>query len=160
MAENEEIRRIIDIVNKSKIGMFTTVDKVGTPISRPMTVQQTADDADLWFLTDKDTSVVAELELSNKVNVSFGHGTDWVSVSGTAKTLQDTAKVRELWSQANTAFFPDGPETPGLTLIHVDSDSAEYWETPGGVASVAFRWAKARVTGKQINAGDSHVVEL
>ena len=160
MAEQTEIEKVLGIVNEAKIGMFTSIDQEGMPLSRPMTVQQADKDTGLWFLTREDTYLVSELTQNNKVNLSFGHGTDWASVSGHASILQDTGKIKELWNEANTAFVPDGPETPGLRLIHVDPDSAEYWETPGGVASLTFRWVKARLTHTQVDAGEHNTVNL
>lgn len=160
MTKQAEIEKVLGIVNKARIGMFTTIDQDGMPLSRPLTIQQADENTGLWFLTRDDTSQVSEVKQNSKVNVSFGHGTDWASVSGHASTLKDVSKIRELWHESNTAFVPDGPETPGLILIRVELDSAEYWETPGGVASLAFRWVKARLTHTQANPGKHNTIEL
>ncbi|MCZ2404901.1 pyridoxamine 5'-phosphate oxidase family protein [Paenarthrobacter sp. Z7-10] len=152
--------KVVEIINGTKIGMFTTVDESGALVSRPLAVQEVKDDGDLWFITDKDTSQVTQLARQGKVNVSFSSRSEWVSVSGTATVVQDMAKTKELWNQVVEAWFPDGPETPGVVLIHVESDSAEYWDSPGGTLATVISWVKSRVTGKRMEAGESHTTEL
>jgi general stress protein 26 len=42
-----------------------------------------------------------------------------------------TAQSRSAKAAKTTAaWFPDGLDTPGLTLIKVEADTAEYWEGP------------------------------
>lgn len=160
MSTADEISKVTDIINSSRIGMFTTLDGSGALVSRPLAVQDVEDDGDMWFFTHRDTSQVTQLLANPIVNVSFGKGSEWVSVAGTAEVVEDPAKARQLWNQAVEAWFPDGPETPGLVLLHVKSDSAEYWHSPGGRAATVLQWAKSRVTGKQMDTGESGTVEL
>jgi hypothetical protein len=42
----------------------------------------------------------------------------------------------------------------------VEGDSAEYWDTPGGRLATAFSFAKAKVTGQRIEAGENEKVDL
>ena len=83
---------------------------------------------------------------TRRVNVSFGKRTEWVSVAGTAEVVTDRQKIHELWNQVVEAWFPDGPDTPEVVLLHVDSDSAEYWTSPGGTAATVLQWVKSKVT--------------
>jgi general stress protein 26 len=103
---------------------------------------------------------VAHVSADARVNVSFGKGTEWVSVAGTAEVVRDRAKIRELWNQSVEAWFPDGPDTPEVVLLHVDSDSAEYWTSPGGTAATVLQWAKSKVTHSRVSVGESGTVEL
>lgn len=160
MANAEDTKRVIEIIDDTKIGMFSTHDEQGTIVSRPLVAMQVEDDASIWFITDENTSQAKEIGRDNRVNVTFGDRTKWISVSGAARLVRDTAKTRELWNQMVEAWFPDGPETPGVVLIHVDAQSAEYWETNQGVIATAFKFAKARITDEQIDIGESHEVEL
>jgi general stress protein 26 len=156
----DDVHNVVSIINDIRVGMFTTVDEQGKLVSRPLVAQEVKDDGDLWFFTARGTSQVDQIALNPRVNVSFGNRSSWVSIAGEAEVIDDLAKARELWNPVVEAWFPDGPETPGLVMIRVDSDSAEYWDTPGGVVTTVLQWAKARVTGKRIQAGESHTVEL
>ncbi len=44
-------------------------------------------------------------------------------------------------------------------LIKVDGDSAEYWDTPGAVAT-ALSFVKAKATGERADVGQNEKVEL
>ena len=159
MSDAENISKVTDIINDSRIGMFTTVNADGSLVSRPMAVQDVKDDGDMWFFTSAATSQVAHVRAHPRVNVSFGKGTEWVSVAGTAEVVTDRQKIHELWNQMVEAWFPDGPDTPEVVLLHVDSDSAEYWTSPGGTAATVLQWVKSKVTHSRMSVGESDTVE-
>ncbi|MEO5778199.1 pyridoxamine 5'-phosphate oxidase family protein [Arthrobacter oryzae] len=160
MSDSESIGKVTDIINDSHIGMFTTINENGSLVSRPLAVQDVEDDGDLWFFTSEETSQVAHVRANPVVNVSFGKRTEWVSVAGTAELVTDRAKIHAMWNQAVEAWFPDGPDTPGVVLLRVDSDSAEYWTSPGGTAATVLQWVKSKATGSRMSAGESATVEL
>jgi general stress protein 26 len=160
MPETANISKVTDIINDSRIGMFTTINEKGALVSRPLAVQDVKDDGDMWFFTGEGTSQVAHIGADPRVNVSFGKGTEWVSVAGTAEVVRDRSKIRELWNQAVEAWFPDGPDTPEVVLLRVDSDSAEYWASPGGTAATVLQWVKSKVTHSRMSVGESGTVEL
>ena len=160
MPETANISKVTDIINDSRIGMFTTINEKGALVSRPLAVQDVKYDGDMWFFTGEGTSQVAHIGADPRVNVSFGKGTEWVSVAGTAEVVRDRSKIRELWNQAVEAWFPDGPDTPEVVLLRADSDSAEYWASPGGTAATVLQWVKSKVTHSRMSVGESGTVEL
>ncbi|MFJ4169565.1 pyridoxamine 5'-phosphate oxidase family protein [Paenarthrobacter sp. NPDC089714] len=160
MSEEQGIAKVTDIINHTKIGMLTTINESGALVSRPLAVQEVRDDGDLWFFTGLGTSQVAHIRGDSRVNVSFGKNTEWVSVAGTAEVVTDRTTIRELWNQAVEAWFPDGPETPEVCLLRVDSDSAEYWTTPGGTAATVLQWVKSKVSDSRMSVGESGTVDL
>lgn len=160
MTEEHGISKVTEIINDSRIGMLTTINESGVLVSRPLAVQEVQEDCDLWFLTSLGTSQVAHVKADARVNVSFGRRTEWVSVAGTAEVVTDRAKIRQQWSQAAEAWFPDGPETPEACLLRVDSDSAEYWTSPGGTAATVLQWVKSKVTNSRMSVGESDTVDL
>lgn len=160
MSDVQDISKVTGIINDSRIGMFTTINEKGALVSRPLAVQDVQDDGDMWFFTSEDTSQVAHVKANPAVNVSFGKGTEWVSVAGTAQVVADRQQIRDRWNQAVEAWFPDGPETPGVVLLRVDSDSAEYWTSPGGRAATVLQWVKSKVTNSRMSVGESGTVEL
>ena len=160
MSETESISKVTDIINDSRIGMLTTINADGALVSRPLAVQEVKDDGDMWFFTSADSSQVAHVRANPAVNVSFGKRTEWVSVAGTAEVVTDRQKIHDMWNQAVEAWFPDGPDTPEVVLLHVDSDSAEYWTSPGGTAATVLQWIKSKVTHSRMSVGESGTVEL
>jgi general stress protein 26 len=81
-------------------------------------------------------------------------------VAGTAEVVTDRAKIREMWNQAEEAWYPDGPDTPEVSLLRVEYDSAEYWTSPGGTAATVLQWVKAKVTNSRMSVGESGTVDL
>ncbi len=160
MAEERDISKVTDIINGARIGMVTTVNEQGALVSRPLAVQDVKDDGDMWFFTGLGTSQVTHVRNDPRVNVSFGKNTEWVSVAGNAEVVTDRQIIRDMWNQTVEAWFPDGPETPEVCLLRVDSESAEYWTSPGGTAATVLQWVKSKVTHSRMSVGESGTVDL
>jgi general stress protein 26 len=149
MAETtDQIAHVAELVDRAKLGMLTTMTATGKHVSRPMALQETEFDGDLWFFVDDASDKVAEIRTNPQVNVSFSNekSSEWTSLSGTAEVVHDRAKAEELWSAPLKAWFPDGLDTPGLALLKVHADSAEYWETSSSKVVRLLGAAHAAVT--------------
>ena len=83
-----------------------------------------------------------------------------VSIAGTATIVDDVAKKKELWNAGAEAWLPQGPEDAGVVLIYVDSDSAEYWDTPGGRVASVFSFVKAKATGEAYDGAEVKKLDL
>jgi general stress protein 26 len=81
-----------------------------------------------------------------------------VSISGTATEGFDRARAEQLWNPLLKAWFPDGLDTSGLTLIKVHASSAEYWDSPNSTVVNLLDYARAAVTGRPPAAGENHEV--
>ncbi|MBA3468711.1 MAG: pyridoxamine 5'-phosphate oxidase family protein [Herpetosiphonaceae bacterium] len=159
---NENIAKIAKEIKGINFAMMTTVAKDGSLHSRPMAVQQQDFDGDLWFFTSKDSVKIDELEANNQVNIAFSAPDDnrYVSVSGRARVVSDKAKIDELWNPALKAWFPDGKADPSVTLIHVDPDLAEYWDSANSKLVQLVGFLKAIATGERIKGGENETVRL
>lgn len=147
----QDIQRLAELVKDIEFAMLTTVDAEGCLRSRPMATQELEADGTLWFFTELNSGKVAELERDQHVNVSYAAPDDnkYVSVSGTARAVRDTAKAKQLWNPLLKAWFPNGPEDPNTGLLRVDVEKAEYWDAPSSTAVQLIGFAKAIVTGKR-----------
>ncbi|KAB1154481.1 pyridoxamine 5'-phosphate oxidase family protein [Micromonospora sp. AMSO12t] len=156
----EARRRVTELVREARICMLTTIAVDGRMVSRPMGLQEAEFDGDLWFFAYADSAKVRQVRVNPEVNVSFSDSrrNSWVSVAGTAREEYDRAKAEELWNPVLKAWFPDGLETPGLTLLRVHAGSAEYWDSPSSTVVNLFGYAKAAVTGKPPEVGENHEV--
>ena len=148
-SRDEQIRKVADLIGEVTFAMLTTVEPDGTLRSRPMAVQQSEFDGDLWFFTRDDSAKVEEVRREQRVNVAFAKPSDqtYVSISGRATVVDDRQKAEELWSPAYKAWFPDGLDDPHLTLLKVEVDQAEYWDSPSSVIVYAIGLAKAVLQG-------------
>lgn len=157
---DDQTRKVAELLKGERFGFLTTTTPDGRLTSRPMTLQEVEFDGDLWFFAERDSTPVQHIAASPGVNVGVGSGGSWVSLTGRAAVVEDTAKKRDLWNAGVEAWFPQGPDDDSVVLIKVDAESAEYWDTPGGRLATAYSFVKAKVTGERIEAGENEKVDL
>lgn len=144
----DDRRHLAELVNDAQVAMLTTTTVDGQQVSRPMAVQEAEFDGDLWFFASEDSAKVAQIGTTPEVNVSFSdtkHNA-WISISGRAEVVHDRRKAEDLYTPVLKAWFPDGLDTPGITLIKVHADTAEYWDGPSSSVGMALGTLRAAVT--------------
>ena len=156
----DERKKVAELIKDFRFAMFVTRHTDGKLVAHPLTVQETEFDGDLWFLVSKRSSPVADLAADSEANVSFSSSDSWVSLSGTARLIEDRQKIEELWNPVVEAWFPDGPDDPFVGVLKFTAESAEYWDSPGGKIATAFSFVKSRLTGKQYDGGENAKVDL
>lgn len=139
--------------------MFVTTTADGSLHAAPMTTQDAEFDGDAWFLAGADSETVRHLTSRPQVNVSYAGSNAWLSLTGTASVVDDTAKKKELWNTFTEAWFPEGEDDPSVVVVKVSGQSAQYWDSPGRVA-MTLDMVKARVTGNPPKSGDTGTVDL
>lgn len=156
---DEGTRKVAELIQGHRLAMLTTVAEDGTLTSRPMALQETEFDGDLWFYAERAARKLDHVTANPQVNVTVGSGSTWVSLTGTAVVVDDADKKRELWNPVVEAWYPDGPDDEGLVMLKVVADSAEYWDTPGRIATLVS-YAKAKVTGERFEGGENERVDM
>ncbi|MFY1828787.1 pyridoxamine 5'-phosphate oxidase family protein [Myxococcus fulvus] len=156
------VEHLGELIHGIKVAMMTTVDADGSLHSRPMWTQDHDFDGELWFFTREHSHKVDEVEQDHHVNVSFSDPARerYVSVSGRCRLVKDPRKLRELWSPALKAWFPDGMDDPELALLCVRVERAEYWDTPSSRMVQLVGMVKAALTGKSYAPADHQSLEL
>src|SRR3954454_20343069 len=122
MTDQAEIAKLADLLKKFRIAMLTTVTGDGALTSRPMAVQASEFDGDLWFFAQRDADQVQQVRTNPTVGVALSSSDTWVSISGTAELVENSAKAHELWNSAVEAWFPAGPDDPNVVLLRVHAD--------------------------------------
>ena len=145
---NDDRKHVAELVSNAKVAMLTTMTADGRHVSRPMGLQEAEFDGDLWFFAYEESAKVEQITANAEVNVSFSDGknSSWTSIAGRAEIVHDRRRAEELYSPALKAWFPDGVDTEGLTLIRVEAGSAEYWEGPSSTVGFVFGTVRAAVT--------------
>lgn len=156
----EATRKVAELVKGQKFGFLTTTMPDGRLTSRPMALQEVEFDGDLWFFAERGSHPVQHIQTAPQVNVGVGSGGTWVSLTGTARVVDDVAKKKELWNSGVEAWLPQGPEDASVVLVEVDGDTAEYWDSPGNRLATAFSFVKAKATGNKPDTGEKKVVDL
>ena len=157
----ESIEKLNELINDIQTAMLTTIDG-GVLRSRPMATQEAEFDGTLFFLTGADTHKDEEIKKDNRVNVSYAEPSDniYVSVSGTAQTYHDQAKIDELWNPFYKAWFPEGQTDPNIRVLKVTVEQAEYWDSSSSTIVHLVGFLKALATGEQYDGGENKKIDL
>ncbi|MEO7394273.1 MAG: pyridoxamine 5'-phosphate oxidase family protein [Chitinophagaceae bacterium] len=118
------------LMKQLDICMMTTNTKRGSLNSRPMSNNRDVTyKGDSYFFTYEKTGKIKELEANRSVCLNFeGKNDIYISVSGKAKLIRNKKMFKEHWQQSLNQWFPEGPDTEGVVLIHVKGTFVKYWE--------------------------------
>ena len=153
-----------DLIKATRFCMLSHRHADGSLHSHPMTTQnkELAEDGCLYFFISKSSEVGQRVQQDGNVNLSYANPDKdtWVSVTGTARVLEDMAKKKELFNPAAKAWFPNGPEDPNMELVEVRIAEAEYWNVKDSKLLQIIKMGKSAVTGKQPNMGEHKEVRF
>lgn len=153
------LQKVRSLIESVRTCMLTSIDPKGGLVSRPMATQEVEFDGDLWFFSERDSPKVANVTADPQVNVAFVDDSMWVSVKGQAAIVDDPDQKDELWNPFVASWFTEGPRHPSIVLIRVHAQSAEYWDSPGTVAT-AISMLKTKISGGTPNVGENERVAL
>lgn len=159
MLTDTEYKQLWDEIKGIKIAMMTSED--GTVLrSRPMYLVQDDFDGVLWFFSRRDSHKTVEFVRNPRVNLSFADIKKdcYVSISGSARILTDQAKVDELWNPMLDAWFPEGKDSPEVTLLAIEVKEAEIWDTKASKMRQLFEMVKAKVTDTRPDLGENRKI--
>jgi general stress protein 26 len=151
----EKARKLWQLVEEIRIAMLTTQDD-GVLRSRPMECVQVDEDRALWFFTGASSPKTSEVRDDRHVNLSLVDkaNQNYVSISGRATIVHDREKAKELWTEDQRAWFPDGVDDRNLALLKVKVEQAEYWDKPTSAMVAAHGLVRA-VAGETPDLGEN-----
>lgn len=151
--------RIWELAKSIDICMFTTWDGSNQQ-SRPLSARVFREDHAIYFLVDVEGHKNGEIERFPTVSLAWvdSGGHKYVVVAGTAVVSNDRAKIKELWSDWDKAWWDDETD-PSIRLITVVPESGELWDSPNRLVATA-KMAIAAVTGAAPKMGDNAEVKL
>jgi general stress protein 26 len=141
------------------LGTFEQTGSMPSLVARPMSVAKLEPDCKLTFITGIDTTKIEEALRTRVGHVIGQDKTRFFSVRGQITVSRDRARIRELWSVANEAWFKS-PDDPQVALMEFRPEEAEIWDISGlnGIRLV-FEAVKAIATGNTLpneQSGERH----
>lgn len=146
-------RPLSDVLDGLVFAMVATADSGGTWRARPLALADQTRDV-LSFLVSVEADWVEALDAAGSpttVTFSDPAKNSYVAVQGTARLLNDRARIADLWNPGAAAYF-DGADDPQVRLLEVSVAYGEYWDGPTGrVGSLLQLGLKAlgKETGEQ-----------
>jgi general stress protein 26 len=159
MGQHDDRTKVWEIIEKIDIAMLTTVGG-GTLRARPMSSRTERDSNSIFFLTDASGSKDDELAQDPRACLAYSEPktNTYLSVSGTAVTVRDAAKIKALWDKNAEAFWPAGPDDPNIRLIRFQPEKAEFWDGPSSNVIAGLEMLTASVTGEKPDMGENRKV--
>ncbi len=162
--EISDLERLATLIKDINFTMLTTVSENGTIHSRPMATQKVdvkKFDGTLWFFSKKNSFKNHDIENDQNVNLAYANPDkqQYASVCGRAIITTDQKKIRELWNPMLKAWFPEGIDDPEISLIGVQVESAELWDSPPSKVVQLAGFVKASLTGQPFdqNLNSKHI---
>ena len=128
------VTKIAELMRDLDFCMLTTRASDGRLHARPMSNNGEVEfDGDVWFFSAADSRKVGEIEAEPRVELSYADTEQFrfISMSGDAEIVRDTAKKQALWIEELRRWFQDGPESDDVVLIKVVPTVVAYWTGDG-----------------------------
>lgn len=155
LTQKEAIKKIKELSENARVCMFATeLDRL--PVnSRPMSLQETDDNGNLWFISSETSNKNFEIKEDNRVQLYFMNNSDseYLSVYGEAFVYTDRATIEDKWSPMANAWF-DGKDDPNVSIIRVEPKETYYWDTKAGKIVSLLSFAAAAITGNKTDNSD------
>jgi general stress protein 26 len=156
----EEARdRAWELAADIKICMFITWDGERQR-ARPLAANVMRDEHAIHFLVDVNGMKDDQVEQFPTVTLAFADTGKYkfVTMSGNAVVSNDRARIDDLWTPDNKAFW-DSKDDPDIRVITVKPDEAEVWDSPGVIVSTV-KMLSAAVTGAKMELGNNRKVTM
>lgn len=123
-----------------------TVDSTGQPRARVMEPFPPEDDMTVWFGTNPKSRKVAHIRGDPRVTLYYfdAGGLGYVTITGTARLVNDAAEKAVHWRQSWEAFYHDRDES--YLLIEVRPLRLEVVSVKHGLAGDPVTWTPDGVT--------------
>jgi len=149
--------RVWELADDIKICMFVTWDGERQR-ARPLAANVDRDAHAVYFLVDVSGVKDDQVKEFPIVTLAFADNGShkYVTMTGQATVSNDRAKIAELWTPDNKAFW-DSKDDPGIRLITVRPEDAEVWDSPGMVVAT-IKMVTAAITGAKMELGNNRKV--
>ena len=161
--DRELEQRLWKQIEKDGTGMLGLVG--GPPRHmQPMTAFIDGDGSrGLWIFCRKQNDLLKEMGDSHAAmfTIMSGDHHEFVACIGGRLTEQyDPDKIDKFWNPVVAAWYPDGKDDPDLTLLRLDPEDAQVWVSKGGAVRFGWEIAKANLSHKQPDIGESRHLNL
>jgi general stress protein 26 len=156
----EDLDKVWSLMERIHVCMLVTMEG-DVHRARPMGPRVHRNDNAIYFLTDDQSPKIEAIAAQPSVCLTFADpgGNDYVSLSGTARILNDRHVIRELWSPAASAFW-DSVDDPRIRALEVTPSEAQYWLGPNALAATVMVIAAAATGAKPKDLGKNAKVEI
>ena len=130
------LQEISEKMRDIDFAVLSTRTEGGAIAGRPMSNNRDVEyDGDSYFFACEDTRTVSDIRRDPHVGLAYqaksgmlGMKPFFLTLEGEASLIQDKNRFAEHWQKELDAWFKQGIDTPGLTLIKVHAQRLHYWD--------------------------------
>ncbi|WP_312076721.1 pyridoxamine 5'-phosphate oxidase family protein [Chryseobacterium sp.] len=150
LMHDDAVKKIKELSEKAKFCMFCTDLGKLPNNSRPMGIQETDDEGNLWFISSDTSNKNFEIKEDKRVQLYFMNNSDaeYLSIFGDAFIYKDRHTIEDKWSPMANAWF-DGKDDPNVSIIRVQPKETYYWDTKAGKLVSLLNFAAAAISGSK-----------
>jgi general stress protein 26 len=150
----EGVEKMKALIDKSPACFFCSDIKTDKSFdTRPMAVQKTDEEGNLWFLSASDSKKNEEIKNNPFVQLLFQGSdySDFLSIYGRAEVTVDPAIIKDLWKPVLKTWFTEGEDDPRITVIKVIPVQGYYWDTKHNMAVGLIKRLVGAAIGKTLD---------
>lgn len=150
----EGVEKIKTLIGKSSTCFFCSDIKSNQSFdTRPMAVQKTDEEGNLWFLSSSDSKKNEEIKKDPFVQLLFQGSdyADFLSIYGKAEISTDPVIIKNLWKPILKTWFTEGEDDPRITVIKVTPEESYYWDTKHNMAVGLIKRLVGAAIGKTLD---------
>lgn len=149
-------------IEKARYGMLGLVGRSPAQHFQPMAAFCEPEHGRIWFFTRTDTDLAratgqggAAMFIVQAKDQGFQ-----ACVGGRLVQQLDTARMDRYWNPVVSAWYPEGKDDPRLALLRLDVRDAQVWLSETNPAAFAFQIARANITHREPDVGESAALNL
>lgn len=161
-SEAELQERLWKEVEKARYGMLGLVGRTPAQHFQPMTAFCEPDSGQIWFFSRTDTDLaqaIADGAEAMFVVQAKDQGFQ-ACVRGRLTQQLDRDRMQKYWGPVVAAWYPEGKDDPRLTMLRLDLADAQVWLSETNPLAFGFQIAKANMTGREPDVGESRPVSF
>ncbi len=161
--DGHAVTRLRRMIDKARVAMLTTLSEDQELRARPLHTERMDDDGTLWFIVGAASPKLREIYAhGGKACLSYcdPERQNYISLSGTARLVDDPGCKAGLWSATAEIWFPGGRDDPAVGALRFVPERGEYWDGPSSAAGRLLAFARAAMTGDVAGFGTQRKFEL
>ncbi len=139
-------RKLWDTIQDTHTGMLGVMGP-NMDHMQPMTAFVEPDRRAIWFYLRRDNDLIKQIQSSHKAMfclVGKGHQL-FACLNGELTEQVDPERIDKFWNPVVAAWYPEGKDSPDLTMLRFDVAEAQVWAAEKGPIGFAWEVVKANL---------------
>ncbi len=160
--ETEEFEKILLKMKDIQVSFLNTQFEDGV-ITRPMIARfDEADRTAMYFISGGEGSQVDAMLNDKMVSVSMSDKSQkiYIVIKGKCTLTKSKAKIKLFWNSMTDLWFPKGLENSDVSLIKMDFDTLECWDSSGNLIIKAIDMLVAKINKRPPEFGTKSTIHI